>query len=470
MEPVGLLGKQPDVLGTLSGLMQLKQQQQNFQRGAAETQLTQQDAAQRAALAKVDWNKYMGEDGTLSLDKLTSDKDVLSSLGDSAPAVMQQALMIRGAQIKNKGDLLKLNDDSLSSWGKIAEDLSKRPEVKAGTPEGQQMVKDAFSQWAQMNGPDAAKAVAPFALPVINGQIPPDKLADVLSHVSAQSLDVLTQRGLTKSAPTFVQAPGGLQGIETNQYAGPVGSKIGPSIEQGIAPGVTTNTQGQMVRIAPNASSVSVVAGANPTQAEAAANLGAAQGITERVQHAQAAANGTVQAQDALSRSLAILDNPNIDTGAAFEKFRGLKNVMASIGIDTDAATDANSLVKNLARYEAARATQAGLGGTDAARELAHNGSPNTAVDKGALKGIIKQSLATEKAVAAYARVQAKTTDPQQMQQNESEFQAIPNAIMGYEYGLSKTPQEADEFLKKHGISKEQMKKTRDAIKAFEAK
>lgn len=470
MEPVGLMSKSPDFIGTLSGLMGLKQQQQALQGGAADVQMKQQDASQRAALAKVDWNKWMGEDGTLSTDKMIADKDTLSSLGDLAPQVIQQGIQIKAGHLANKENLLKLTDEQRQTWASIAGGLKNDPAVKNGTDEGKQMVKDAFTQFAQAYGMDAAKAVAPFALPVMNDKVPADKLSSMLEHVQMQTLDTQKQLDLSKSNPTFVQAPGGLQGVETNQYAGPVGSKVGAPIEQGIAPQVTTNTTGAMVRLGANGTVATPVAGANPNAAQASAQLGAAQGITDRVQHAQAAANGTVQAQDALGRSLAILDNPNIDTGAAFEKFRGLKNVMASIGIDTDAATDANGLVKNLARYEAARATQAGLGGTDSARELAHAGSPNTSVDKAALKGIIKQSLATEKAVAAYARVQAKTTDPQQMQQNESEFQAIPNAIMGYEYGLSKTPHEADEFLKKHGITKEQMKKTRDAIKAFEAK
>src|SRR6185437_3843749 len=115
-------------------------------------------------------------------------------------------------------------------------------------------------------------------------------------------------------------------------------------------------------------------------------NLGTAEGVTGRVQQAQAAANNTVQAQDALTRARTILDSPGApNTGALVDWKRNVKNFLSSAGIDTQGAEDTNSLIKNLARYEASRATQAGLGGTDAARELAHNGSPNVSIDNAAL-------------------------------------------------------------------------------------
>jgi hypothetical protein len=152
-----------------------------------------------------------------------------------------------------------------------------------------------------------------------------------------------------------------------------------------------------------------------------------------------------------------------------FNKLRGLSNLFSSAGIDTSSATDANTLVKNLARYEAARATQAGLGGTDAARELAHTGSPNTAIDNNALLGIVQQSLATEKAISAYAGVQAKNANnPATQQASEAAFRNIPNLIEGYQYGLAKSPQEAERFLKEFGMTKDQMTATRRAIKQFE--
>jgi hypothetical protein len=124
----------------------------------------------------------------------------------------------------------------------------------------------------------------------------------------------------------------------------------------------------------------------------------------------------------------------------------------------------------SLARYEAARATASGLGGTDAARELAHNGSPNVTLDNKAALGIVNQSLATEKALASYAKVQSKTNDPQTLLKNESDFRNIPNLIEAHEYGMSRNPDEANAYLKSHGISAEQMKSSRAAIKEFDSR
>jgi hypothetical protein len=89
-------------------------------------------------------------------------------------------------------------------------------------------------------------------------------------------------------------------------------------------------------------------------------------------------------------------------------------------------------------------------------------------IDKNALRGIITQSLATEKAMAAYANLQSKTTDPNKLMENEAAFRSIPNLIEGYEYGLARTAKEADEFLKKHGLTASQMAATRQKIKAVE--
>jgi hypothetical protein len=164
------------------------------------------------------------------------------------------------------------------------------------------------------------------------------------------------------------------------------------------------------------------------------------------------------------------LDQPNAPkTGGAFEDIKNMKNLMASLGADTQGADDMNSLVKNLARYEASRATQAGLGGTDAARELAHNGSPNITLDNAALKGIVTQSLATEKALAAYANIQSRITDPNKLIENETTFRSIPHLIEGYEFGLARNATEAQQFLNKHGLTKQEMAEVRRKIKAFES-
>ena len=197
-----------------------------------------------------------------------------------------------------------------------------------------------------------------------------------------------------------------------------------------------------------------------------------ASGIGGRVQQAQLAANNTIQAQDALTRARSILDSPSApDTGTMSNFKRSALNFLSSSGLDTGKADDMNSLVKNLSRYEASRAVSAGLGGTDAARDLSHNGNPSVTLDNKALKGIVTQSLATEKALSTYANIQSKAgNDVGKLTQNEATFRNIPNLIEGYEYGLARTPAEADAFLAKHGMTHAQMGVTRKQIKEFESR
>ncbi len=466
---VGLGVKNPDFVQTMSGFMGLKGQQQQLQAGAADLQMRQQDAAQRKALANIDWDSHMSEDGTLDLNSFVKDKKIRQSAGDQYPALVQQAAAIKEHQTEIKSRLTALTNDQLSAYAKLTGGLANDPDVVAGNEKGQQMVKDSFTQFAQMYGMDAAKAIAPVALPLMNNQIPGDKLSKMLQHVQMQAIDTGNQLEKTRPAISTIQGPNGLQMVNTNSLAPQGLGPTGAPIAQGVAPG-TTNQAGQFVTGGPQTGVRPVAGNANPTAAQAAAQVGAARGITDRVQQAMSAANNTQQAQDALSRAQAILENPNaLSTGASFDTTKKLKNFLSSAGIDTEGAEDANALTKNLARYEGARAAAAGLGGTDAARELAHNGSPNTSIDNKALVGVVKQSLATEKALAAYASKQTGVTDPDQLARNENAFRNIPHLIEGYEYGMSRTPEEANQFLQKHGLSKADMAKTRIAIKQFES-
>lgn len=311
-------------------------------------------------------------------------------------------------------------------------------------------------------------------------QLNPNDPMDV-THKKAQSLvRAILPPGENQPKPTTVDTGGSIQPGAVSPTTGAI-TPAGTPIDKTLAPAsrlptLGTNAAGQTVAINPvNPNQASVVGAGNPavnpTTAQAQTRNTAAAGVSERVQQAQVAANNTVGAQDALARAKAILESPNAPTtGGAFDTAKKLKTLLSGAGIDTQGAEDANTLVKNLARFEAQRATQAGLGGTDAARELAHAGSPSTALDNKALLDVVNQSLASEKAISGYARVQSKTQDPAQLLKNESDFRQIPNLIQGYQYAQSRSPAEADAFLAKHGISAADMKRTRELIKEFESR
>ena len=478
IQPVGAMVQPPNpqqTLSMLSGIYGIQQAKQNLQTGAIQQQAISADAqqaqqknselqkAQAVAIEGARSGKY--DDGNGGIDRQKMANDILTVAPvygqGQVGALLSQANEVVQNQQAHQNLTLSEKKEMGDTFGSLAAD----PNVDNSK------VIDAIEKLRQAhpNNPEYSRLLTSQVMHFPNTGSP-DQMRQILGRWSAGA------SGDSQVTPGTAATPGGLQGIAQNRFTGAISPAGGPVA---APPHQATNAAGQIVNVTPGGTvGVAPVAGgsagapaANPTSAQAQTQQGIAAGVTGRVQQAQAAANNTIQAQDALTRARTLLDKPDaIDTGGGFKWKQDVKNMLAGAGIDTQGADDANTLVKNLARYEASRATQAGLGGTDAARELAHNGSPNVSLDKGALKGVITQSLATEKALAAYAGIQSKTQDPQALAKNETDFRNIPNLVQGYEYGLARNAQEADEFLQKHGLSRDEMGRTRKLIKEFEGR
>jgi len=483
MTPIATQIRPPDPsagINAYSGILGLQQQKQALQTGAiqqqtagAEMQQAQQrnkelQAAQQLAINGAKSGQY--DDGQGGLDRQKLADDITKVAPTYGQPIISSLLSQANEVVANKRAHQALSQEQQGQMGSTFGALATKQDLTNSD------FIDALNTLTDQNKDPQFKRMAMSMLTHLPPNASPQQLQQLARRWSIAATGPETATGQTNPAVSTMQAPGGLQAINTNPQApGGIGP-IGQPMAQGVAPSIVTTPAGPLARVGGNGTSLTPLSSnaptdLNPTRVQQAVNVGSAEGVTGRVQQAQSAANNTVQAQDALSRARTILDEPSApNTGAGFQKVQGLKNLMSTLGIDTQGATDANSLVKNLARYEAARATQAGLGGTDAARELAHNGSPNVSVDNGALRGIVTQSLATERALAAYANVQTKTKDAGSLAKNEADFRNIPNLIQGYEYGLARSPSEAEEFLKKHGLSRAEMAKTRQLIKEFESR
>jgi hypothetical protein len=456
------------ILGLQQQQLALKQGQQNLQTGVFQQQSAQANAqqdqqknaelqaARQLTVKGAQSGAYTAPDGTLDRAKLAD--DITKAAPTYGETISNQLLSGANEMIQNKQALQKLNSDQQSQLAAGANALASKPDLNH---------TDVIDYLNNMS--DRNPALKRMAISVA-GAIPQNASTPDLQQAMGRFAASAGQTNMV--APQQTSNAAG-QIVNRNQLTGSLAVAPGGQNANPLVPQSGTNAAGNIINRNPITGAVSVAPStpsANPSTAQAQTSQGLAAGVTQRVSQAQAAANNTVQAQDALSRAKSILEQGNVNTGDAFESMKKLKNLFSSAGIDTEGATDANSLVKNLARYEASRATQAGLGGTDAARELAHAGSPNTAVDNGALLGIVNQSLGTEKAIAAYASKQSKAgTDPATLQKNEDQFRNIPNLIQGYEYGLSKNPKEAEGFLQKSGLSHSDMAKTRQSIKEFES-
>lgn len=474
IQPVAAMIRPPDPgqsINTLSGLYGIQQQRQALQTGQyqqATAQAESQQAQQKnqelqkvsALMQSVHDGAYRKSDGSLDRQKFADDVTTVAPAygGPIATSALAQANEI----VQNQKAKQDLTDSARASLGTVLTTLAKDPNTRRDD------VLNGYTQWMQDHKDDPAAFRVGLAQAALLPQNDADpKFRETLGKYAA------TLTGQPTTAPSVTDTGTQLKPGVTSQITGAPTFAGAPINKQSV---VTTPAGPQAV-VTPAKGTLAPLrtTGAGPelnqTTAQVETGRGIAAGVTQRVQQAQSAANNTTQAQDALTRARAILDSPESpNTGAGFQRVQGLRNLMSTMGIDTQGATDANSLVKNLARYEAARATQAGLGGTDAARELAHNGSPNVNVDNAALRGIVTQSLATEKALAAYANIQTRTKNPDALSKNEADFRSIPNLIQGYEYGLARNPQEAEAFLQKHGLSRADMVRTRALIKEFEAR
>jgi len=480
-------------IGTLSALMGLRQQQlgiqqqqqqlglgaQRLQVGQSEAQLAQQQMKERLAVQQM-MQSGVDDQGNSIRDAngAPSSAKMLPALGRIAPLTGQD---LAQKVIKTETDKVGLQAASTTLDATQRQMLmapvqaaalggAKSADIVAG-------IDNLVQQHPEMG--NAAQYLKGLLTHLDN--IPPQGRMQAVQSIAAHMQ--VGQPVQTQPGQAAIDIGGA---VKTGTTGPPVtGGGFTPATTTGktLAPQLVTTPAGPIVEVGggggggatkgpPGAQPPPpgpIPAALNLTRAQVEAQLGAAGGITSRVQQAQTAANNTIQAQDALSRVKAVLEGPNAPaTGTAFLQRRDIQNLFASAGIDTQGTTDMNTLVKNLARYEAARATAAGLGNTDAARDLSHNGQPNVAIDNRALLGIVNQSLATEKAIAAYANKQSQTTDPKQLQQNENTFRNIPNLIEGYQYGMTRSPAEANKFLGEHRLTPQQMAVTRRLIKGFE--
>src|SRR6185437_6874020 len=100
-------------LQTLSQVLSIQGQKQALQGQAAQVRQEQQTARQRAGIANFmssfDPTKHVGPDGTLDLDGVVGDPALRQAAGDQFPALMQQLVTVKQAQLGAKQQLANLN-------------------------------------------------------------------------------------------------------------------------------------------------------------------------------------------------------------------------------------------------------------------------------------------------------------------------------------------------------------------------
>lgn len=269
-------------LETIKSLMGLTAQRQAIAGQAADVQVKQQDAAQRAAMSQIDWAKHTGEDGTLDVGSFSKDPDIRKAAGDYYPDVLAKAAQVKSAQTAAKQSLLGLNKDQLGAFQQTVGALKDDPDVASDGPAGRQKVANAIQAFGQTYGPDAAKAVAPYAAPLT--QAPHGKLKSVLDHVQMQSVDAGKQ--MEMQAPTT-----GTIDTGTTVQPGAVGSRFGPT------PGSFT-PQGPSVTKNVEAAAAAAAKGSARASGVASSDIDRSNQVSANVKSAEAGIQTTQQIDD----------------------------------------------------------------------------------------------------------------------------------------------------------------------------
>lgn len=471
MTPVGNTIQPPNTINAFANIVNLKT-------ALAQSQQEQQKNQELTALHQFTQNamndpQYHNDDGSLNAQKFQN--DAMKVAPTYGQAYIGQAIQNANEGISNRQALLNLGGEQRKVIGGYFASVAADPKATYGT------LLDAVEQAREANkDPMFQRSLDSMLLhaPPTHGMNAAQENQAIRQYARNAAIAVGAPEA-QQSAPQIgtMQGPKGQQTIQTNPQS-PLGvGPVGAPMKQGISPQIVTQPgTGAPNVVGPGgqASPITQAGGPqqqgtnwwNPSPGQLNFLTAQTQGVAQRAQAGIAAANTSPQAIDALTRAQAILD-AGTWTGTAFSGFKDLKNLAASLGMDTSTAQNASELAKNLARFEAARAGQ--VGDTDAARSLYEAGAPNTKMDAEAVKAVIQQSLANEQMIQGYGRLMENSPDPQTAQQRETAFRSVPHLVQAYEAGQIKSKADMDAFLKRYGISAADLAKSRQQLRELGA-
>lgn len=225
---VGLGVQTPDVMTKLSGLLTLRSQQQGLQGQAAEVAGAQQSQKQRAALAKYDWNRHLGEDGTIDLNTLT-DPELQKAAGDQYPELIQRMTQAKTAQTESRRTLVALKNDQREAFAQMMNGLRSDKDVTEDNEKGRQKLNEAMVQYGEMYGEDVLPVLKAYAQPLQSA--PKGRLGDALRAVGLQAMSAGQQ--IEAQKPQFASTGSELTNVNPNAAGAPanIPLTVGPGVQ-----------------------------------------------------------------------------------------------------------------------------------------------------------------------------------------------------------------------------------------------
>jgi hypothetical protein len=244
-ELVGLQSQTPDVLGKLSQLLTISGQR-------AQVQQEQQTARQRANLAKYDWNKHVGADGTIDIESL-NDPELMHAAGDQYQNVLANAIATKQNQLSAQKTLIGLRGDQRQAFGEIMNGLRSDADVAEDNERGRQKVNEAMVQYGQQYGEQVLPVLEAYVKPL--QKAPKGRLADALKIIGLQTESVDTQ--LSQQGPQYTNT--GPELVDVNPNTAPGTSP--KSLKLGLGPGmhILTDAKGATFAFNPQTNTVTPV-------------------------------------------------------------------------------------------------------------------------------------------------------------------------------------------------------------------
>lgn len=256
---VGLGAQTPDIMTKMSQLLSIKGQQQALQGQAAEVAGAQQTQRQRAALAKYDFGKHIGEDGTVDLNSLTTDPELRTAAGDQYLDILSHAAVAKQQQLEAKQKLVSLKGEQRNALSDMLGPLLSDKDVVEGSDKGKQKVNDAFVQYGELYGKDVLPVISAYAPGV--QKAPPHQLAAGLRAIQMQAQSASQQ--VATQQPNLVNTGPALKNVNPN-----VAADAGGDVALGVGPGnqILTDQSGAQFAYNPQTNQVTPVGTARGPQ------------------------------------------------------------------------------------------------------------------------------------------------------------------------------------------------------------
>jgi hypothetical protein len=219
---------------------------------------------QRQALAKYDWNKHIGEDGTLDLNTL-NDPELMSAAGDQYQEVLGRAIQAKTAQLESKRTLSALRGDQREAFAEIMGALRSDKDVAEDNQKGRQKVTQELIRFGEIYGEDVLPVLQAYAGPL--QKAPKGRMGDAIRAIQLQANTAGEQ--LEWQKPQYASTGGELTNINPLAAPGAAPESIALTLPPGVQ--ILTDQKGAQFAFNPQTNTVTPVGQGRSAPAPSAA-------------------------------------------------------------------------------------------------------------------------------------------------------------------------------------------------------